>query len=391
MRTFAILMVVLAGIVKTVSATTDGQTPNHCKPFTSIQQFGSANRTLKADPSNWVTVIKQAGDGDEVVLVDGRYLLDRYAVVLNKSITLRSASGNPDSVIIEGKGYSVPAEALMVMAENVQIADISVKNIRDHAIAIKAGVSGTFLYNLKLVDVATGHIKGSKLNGNGTIACSQIGYTGSGSQGDYNGAIDLHQARGWHIRDNYIYNIWGDGSGCFINTDCGTYEPGGAPAILLWNGSGENIIERNVIVNSFRAITLGLGTEYDGGIVQNNIIVNTESGRQGKNGFIPSDAGISLLTASNVTVQQNTILMRSDYPGNIEVKHGTGNTIRQNIMARPVWDRGSAEFNGCGSAADAECRHGESENIILGAEDSDQMLKETAAALKRPGLTVHGL
>lgn len=381
------IFTIVAGLTTPGISTANSSAPEHCIPFTTTPQYGLIRKSHRATPSNWTNIIKRANDGDEVVLENGLYPLNQYAVVFEKSITLRSASGNPADVIIEGKGDTVPAEALMLLANNVRIADITVRNVRDHAVAIKAGVSGTFLYNLNLVDITTGHIKGSKLNGNGTIACSKIGYTGAGARGDYNGAIDLHQARGWHIRDNYIYNIWGDGSGCFIDTDCGTYEPGGAPAILLWNGSGENIIERNVIANSFRAITLGLGTDYDGGVVRNNLIINTEAGRQGLHGFIPSDGGISLMTASDVTVEQNTILMNHDYPGQIEVKNGTGNVIRDNVVARPVWDRGSAEFNGCGSATGKACPPTESGNSILHANDYRQLLRETATILQQSGLS----
>lgn len=382
---FAIVALLLGLTVPglTVAAT---QSTNHCPAFTATADFRTAKKSLKANPSNWVKVIGKAKNGDEVLLQDGLYKLEQYAVVINKSITLRSASGNRDDVIIEGKGNSVPAEALMVLAKDVQIADITVRNIRDHAVAVKTGMSGTFLYNLHLIDVATGHIKGSQLNGDGTIACSSIGYTGAGSQGDYNGAIDLQVAKGWHIRDNYFYNIWGDGSGCLVDTDCGRYEPGGAPAILLWKDSGDNIIERNVIVNSFRAITLGLGTPYDGGVVRENLIINTESGRQGVHGFIPSDGGISLLPANNVTVENNTILMKHDYRGQIEIRNGTGNVIRNNILSKPVWDRGNAEFNGCGSATGTACDATDSKNTIMNEEDYSGLTSDLESRLENTGL-----
>ena len=387
MRLLVYILTILASLTGPGIVAANSSPAEHCIPFTTTPQYGSVNRSHRANPSNWTSIIKRANHGDEVVLDKGLYPLNQYAVVFEKSITLRSASGNRNDVIIEGKGDTVPAEALMVRANNVRIADITVRNVRDHAVAIKAGISGTFLYNLNLVDITTGHIKGSKLNGDGTIACSQIGYTGAGSRGDYNGAIDLHQARGWHIRDNYIYNIWGDGSGCFIDTDCGRYQPGGAPAILLWNGSGENIVERNVIANSFRAITLGLGTDYDGGVIRNNLIINTEAGRQGLHGFIASDGGISLLTASDVTVEQNTILMNHDYPGQIEVKNGTGNVIKDNVVARPIWDRGSAEFNGCGSATGNACPPAESGNSILDEDEYMQLLIKTATTLNNSGIS----
>lgn len=331
-----------------VSANTDAglkiASTEHCPPFENSTLFREPVKTTTADPTNWVQHIENAADGEEILLQDGHYPLEQYSVVINHAITLRSASGNNESVVIEGQGNSENAEALMIMANDVHIADITVKNTRDHGITIQEGFAQPVIYNLHLIDIGTQHIKGNRPGPNGTIACSQLGYSTPISQGDYNGAIDIHRAVNWTIRDNYIYNIYGDGSGCIVDTDCGSMWPGGEPAVLLWKDSKDNTIERNTIVDSYRAIALGLDTPYSGGLVKDNFICRSTSGKEGVNGFIEGDAGISLSGASDVNVVGNRIVLPGDYPGQIEIRDGTGITLENNILSKKVWDRGNSEY-----------------------------------------------
>lgn len=334
---------------------------SYCPSFSSSSLFRSPDKVSVANPGNWIQAVENAVDGEEILLEDGIYQLNQYAVVFNSSVTIRGASGNRDSVVIQGKGYGENAEALMIMADDVHIADLTVKDVRDHGITIQEGFSRPVIYNVDLVDIGTQHIKGNKAGPGGVIACSRLGYSQDISTGDYNSAIDLHAAVEWTIRDNTIYNIYGDGSECVVDTECGTMFPGGEPAILLWRDSRDNIIERNTIVESFRAISLGLDTPYSGGIVRDNFICRSQPGKEGVNGFIAGDAGISLLGASNVEVRGNRVILAGDYPGTIEIRDGKGHTIVDNILSKPVWNRGDAEYNGCSSPA---CNDEQFGNII---------------------------
>jgi len=337
-----------------LAADTPGQKSEHCPAFTESSLFREPTNTTFANPSNWLRRIENAVDGEEILLQDGVYQLERYSAVLQNSITIRSASGNYETVVIEGKGYDVKAEALMVMANSVHIADLTIRNIRDHGISIQEGFESPIIYNVNLVDIATQHIKGNRPGPNGIIACSRLGYTESGGKGDYNSAIDLHGASGWTIRDNYIYNIYGDGSGCIVDTECGSMWPGGEPAILLWRESKENIVDRNTIIDSFRAIALGLYTPYSGGRVKGNFICRSKSGKNGLHGFIDGDAGISLASASNVKIEDNRIILPGGYPGQVEIQDGSGIVINNNLMSKAVWDRGNAEFTESGNIYNAD-------------------------------------
>lgn len=333
-----------------------------CPAFRSSFLFRSPGKVTSVNPSNWIQAIEKSIDGEEILLEDGVYDLNQYSVVLNSSVTIRSASGDRNSVVIRGTGYTENAEALMVMADDVHIADITIKDVRDHAISIKEGFEKTVIYNVNLLDIGTQHIKGNRSGPGGVIACSRIGYTKATATGDYIGAIDLHRAIEWTIRDNYIYNIFGDGSECAVDAECGTVYPGGGPAILIWQDSRDNIIERNSVVESFRAISLGLDTPYSGGVVRDNIVCRSQSGKEGVKGFIEGDAGISLLGANDVAVTGNRVVLAGEYPGAVELKDAAGISIHNNIISRPVWNRGNAQYNGC---ADQACDDELFGNIVL--------------------------
>jgi len=344
LRRFQVVVIIL------LQSWTPSGAASSCPAYESSELYRPRTRQVTVDPLNWISTIEGAQSGDEILLADGSYDLDQYAVQITREITVRSASGNRDAVIIRGQGYGTPSEGLMITAPNVTIADLTITNIRNHGVSIKGehGANATHIYNVHLYDVGTQHIKGTPSSSNGVIACSKIGYTPGGVRGDYINAIDIHGATNWVIRDNEIYNIWGDGSGCEVDIDCGTYLPGGGPAILLWNHASGNVVERNLIRDSFRGIALGFGTTHSGGAVRNNFFFQSSAQQNG----VAGDAGISIW-GSNTEIDHNTIILGTDYPGAIEIQDSTNVQIRNNLISEPVWNRGNSTCNQLGNKTDA--------------------------------------
>jgi|GEM_PF-2613345 len=309
---------------------------NYCPAYPASPLFRQRANSLTIGPDeDWQSLIEGAAPNTEILLRDGVYQLSNYAVVLgNSNVTIRSASGNRNTVRIVGQGYGPGSEGFMVLAANITIADLSMRAIRNHAISIKpeVGAARTHIYNVHLFNIGTQHIKGSSGDASigGVVACSSMGYTPGGARGDYLGAIDIHSAVNWIVRDNYIYNINGDGSGCEVDIDCGTYIYG-APSIFIWNGSRGSIVERNTIVDSYRGIALGLGSGHQGGVIRNNFIYRPIAG----------DAGIELWTANNLLVEHNTVILGGDYPGAIEYRESSNITVRNNLISAQPWDRGN--------------------------------------------------
>ncbi len=320
------------------------QTTPFCPAYTASPIYRPRIRQVQANPSNWIGLIEGAQDGDEILLADGVYHLDQYAVQISHQITVRGASGSRAAVRIQGQGYGVPSEGFMVHAQNVTIADLTMTAIRNHAISIKgeSGAEAPHVYDVDLYDIGTQHIKGTPGDGvgDGVVACSRIGYSASGVRGDYINAIDIHHGINWTVRDNEIYNIWGDGTGCEVDIDCGTYLSGGGPAILFWNNSAGTIIERNRIVESFMGIAVGYGTPHPGGTIRNNFVFRSQASRPGARGTIVGDLGIHVRGGSGTTVDHNTVIQAGSYPGAVEIGQSQVVAVRNSLISQPVWDRG---------------------------------------------------
>ena len=330
----------------TATPTPDGTPPtDFCPAYVDSPLYRTRQTQTTAGPADdWMGAISGAQPGTEILLLDGEYLLDEYAVLVYDDVTIRSASGNRDGVLIRGMGYGVGSEGFMVFGANVTIADLSMTAMRNHAISIKGeqGPQSPHIYNVHLYDIGTQHVKGTPGGiADGVVACSSIGYTPGGVQGDYIDGVDIHQAIDWVIRDNLFYNIWGDGTGCEVDIDCGTYISG--PAILMWNNASGTIVERNIFRDCFRNVAFGLGNGHQGGIIRNNFIYQST----------PGDAGIELRDANNAQVQHNTIILGGDYPGAIEVWNASGHLIQNNLITAPIWNRGNASFTAEGNITDA--------------------------------------
>lgn len=322
---------------------------DRCPAYTASSLYRPRKNRITIEPNSaWESAIADAGPDSEILLGDGEYQLSSSLVSIDQpNITIRSASGNRDAVWIRGAGYDTNGQGFMIMGPNITIADLSISEIRDHAISISPveGARETHIYNVHLYDIATQHIKGNSgaENLNGVVACSSIGYTPNGPKGDNIGAISIQSGVDWTIRDNYIYNINGDGTGCNVDVDCGTYQYR-APAINLLNKSRGSIVERNSIVDSFRGISFGLGTQHTGGVIRNNFIYQSVAG----------DAGIELWTASDALVEHNTVLLAGGYRGAIEYRDSANLTIRNNLLTAPPLDRlGNRKVKVEGNISDA--------------------------------------
>ena len=331
-----------APVGSTVSRVTT--TPPFCPAYTSSSIYRArptGTVMVNADMPEWEQQIENAPPGSEVLLADGVYMLDKpqspdanTVFMANEDVTVRSLSGNADAVIIRSHGYPFDRQDIgfMIAADGITIADLTIHSMRDHAISLQpdlvnGGVlNDTHIYNVDAYDIGTQHFKGNSggISRDAVIACSSIGYTPGAAIGDYNGGIDIHSGDGVIIRDNYLYNITGDGTGCNVAVPDEACIYISAPAIYM-NASSDTIIERNTIVDSFRGISLGLIDGHTGGIVRNNFVYRSVAG----------DMGISIDKATDSVVEHNTVLVEG-YLGPIEVRGGSGHTLSNNLTNLPI-------------------------------------------------------
>ncbi|MBN2002700.1 MAG: hypothetical protein JXA21_05030 [Anaerolineae bacterium] len=276
--------------------------------------------------SELVDAVNQAASGDVILIADGVYELNgAYLRIDVDNVTLRSASGNREAVVLDGN-YDT-TEIIQVVASNITIADITLREAYNHPIHVTstetADTLNTLIYNVHIIDPGEQAIKINPyaatgvlhFTDDGVIACSHIELTDVGRtqvRGCYTGGVDAHQSENWVIRDNMVEGFW---------CDSGLSEH----AIHMWRSCRNTTVERNVLHDNARGVGFGLVTDGSGirtyadnpcpsasgyvddygGIIRNNFIVaNDPDLFASEYGF---DCGICLWNSCNSSALHNTI------------------------------------------------------------------------------------
>ncbi len=310
---------------ESVESTATPVAASHCAPLPP-PTGNIVNVSTVTQLENAVTA---AISGTTILVADGIYNLDGvYLRFAAPNVTLRSASGNPKVVILDGNYLTT--EIIQIVASNVTIADLTLREAYYHPIHVMSTDGGdtnnTLIYNVHIFDPGQQAIKINPytpdnplhFTDNGVVACSRIQLTDTGraevwniNGSCYTGGIDAHQSRGWVIRDNLIQGFW-------CSSDLSEH------GIHFWRGGRDTVIERNLLHNNARGIGLGLvmtgpGRTYPdnscpsaigyvddyGGIIRNNFISASDAGLfASEYGF---DCGICLWNSCNARALHNTV------------------------------------------------------------------------------------
>ncbi len=307
-------------------------------------------------------IVSGAQTGDTIMLADGIYYLQGdYLWFDVAGVTMRSASGNRDGVIIDG-GYQTPT-IVTIATSYVTIVDLTLKRAEYHPIHVMStngeNTIGTRLYNLHIVDPGQQAVKvnpatADKYPDFGELACSQVELTDTGrsfiwqiNSSCYTGGIDVHQADGWVVRDNIFEGFW---------CEDGLAEH----AVHFWKGSRNTIVERNIIRDNARGIGFGLGaddggrtfpgdvcqqsryTGHFGGIIRNNFIFQDRSElKDSEAGF---DCSICLAQACGTSVLHNSVVATSTPFSSIEWRFADNTAdIINNLVSHNMLPRDGAQ------------------------------------------------
>lgn len=310
--------------------------------------------------------IAGAPAGSTLVLADGTYDVSgaNYIALVNDGVTIRSASGDPTAVIIDG-GYAL-GEVFSIAADDITIAEVTIQRAYYHPIHVIGGsdsnTENTLVYRVRVLDPGQQAIKINAQDGNyadfGTIACSHIELTAEGRPhvtDCYTGGIDAHLAQGWTIRDNTITGFW---------CESGLSEHG----VHVWNSGRDTVVERNTIIDCARGVGFGLGesgngTSRDygddpcpgvtgfvghyGGVIRNNAIVGRDPAMFASE--FGMDSGVALEQACGAVVTHNTIVALQ--PPFVGMEYRFANTqasIADNLVTHAITmrDGGNAVLEG---------------------------------------------
>ncbi|HOC42309.1 MAG TPA: hypothetical protein PKJ99_04740 [Thermoanaerobaculales bacterium] len=349
------LITVLLGITLGAAATAGARWPSDAPPlpppdpgvFTVVdvdtaQELADACWNLASNQA--IVIAPGTYDLSAVVFpngIDGRLTVGRYGAPSISNVQIRGATGDPADVVLHGAGMTdpiVPFGFQIFTATDVLIADLTIGSVYYHAVAIQndQGATRVRLYHCRLHDAGEQIVKGNRgaspgaadvvieycevSLSDGAIVHPDLGYC-------YTNAIDAIGGQRWVIRDNLIRGIWcqdGDLAG---------------PAVLMWQGSADTVVERNVFVDCSRGVSLGLVSPQDhtGGVVRNNFLRwNPQAG-------YTVDVPI-YTTSPGAAIFHNSVLTHGLYDAAVEVRYAgaTGVEVRGNLMDGAVRARDGA-------------------------------------------------
>lgn len=344
----------------------DGSTPTNedwCRPLPA--PAGEIIEVTQAEAADLRSIVMSAGSGTTILLDDGVYDMGggdtTHRLSFNTDgVTLRSASGVPENVILDGS--YVTGELISIAASDITIAEITLKRAYYHPIHVTGGgdrdTENTHVYRVQVIDPGQQAIKinpssQGHYTDRGKIECCHIELTDLGRpeirDNCYTGGVDAHAAWDWEIRDNTIVGFW---------CDSGLSEHG----IHLWRTCRGTLVERNRIHDCARGIGFGLSETGGGsvrnypddpypasgymdhidGIIRNNFVFAGNAGLfSSSSGF---DNGISLAQARGAQVYHNTVVSTQAPFASIEWRFpNTDAVIVNNLVTHNLIERNGAQ------------------------------------------------
>lgn len=312
-----------AALSNVVTATTVNPTPD-AVTVTSLAQLQQA---IDGTPAGGRVITLAAGTYNQTatITIEGK-----------NNITIQGATANYDDTVVVGMGIdnsSLDINFKVNDADYVTIKNMTIRDSYFHSVQVNSGSDYFHADHLKTWDNGEGGFK-STSGGSpelpyadyGVIENSVIGYTTTGKRSVVEG-IDLVASKGWVIRGNTLQNAKGVGNNV-------------AYAFFAKGNSMDTIVENNVFLNSFIAMSFGGGGtganlfrngdttyEHRGGIMRNNVVYGT------------LDAAVYMNKANGFKVYNNTMLNIAPTVsvGGVESRYaGSSGDIRNNLMDKNV-------------------------------------------------------
>jgi hypothetical protein len=287
-----------------------------------------------------INAANSAGGNRTIMLRDGTYAINDTLYINAPNISIVGASGNRETVVIQGDAMSSSARVgnvIRVAASNFKLQDVTVQKSGWHLIQIvgEENADSPVIRNCilrdayeQMVKVSINTATPSVTSDNGLVENCIFEYSAGVGPQYYIGGIDAHGAKNWVVRNNTFRSI--------ISPSTTVAEF----AVHFWNGSANNIVEKNQIVNCDRGIGFGMEGKVpnSGGIIRNNMIYHAANAGQ----F--ADTAIALVESPNSQIYNNTIVMDNSFPWAIEYRFAStsGVLIANNLSNKPVTSRDGA-------------------------------------------------
>ncbi|MEM6293832.1 MAG: hypothetical protein AAGA54_21330 [Myxococcota bacterium] len=361
-------------------------TQEFCMPMTPPGGSGPVVEVSADDIGTLQAQLNGASEGTTFLIADGVYDVPEGIRITTAGVTVRSASGDPESVVFQNSEGN--ASVFRVDASDVTIGELSIRNAGAYGVFVSTNgteaINGTLLYRLHITDAIISGVRityGSAPVDDGVVACSTIELTEAGRsvEGcDFRAGLSGIGAAGWDVRDNHFEGFW-----------CN--EGATKPAIGFNQSSFDNVVQRNNIRECAIGIRMGERSDHTdireppehacepgyygtiGGAVINNMISATGTGI-GSSG-LGMDSGIAAWQVCGLVVAHNTVASAFDAPS-IEYRHErTEVSVLNNLVTSDIILRDGASAPVAGNIAGAAL------NVFVSPLDGDLHLLEGAEAI----------
>ena len=220
----------------------------------------TVNVSTAAQLQSAVSSANSAGGNRIISLADGTYTLSDTLYVNAPNISIVGASGNRANVIIQGTAMSAGASVgtiIRVAGSDFGLRYVTLQKSKYHLIQVVGETNADSPAHPRLHPARCLRADGqgehraatpSVTADNGLVENCLFEYTAGIGPQYYIGGIDAHGAKNWIVRGNTFRNI---------------ASPSGSVAefaVHFWNGSANNTVEKNIIIDCDRGIGFGLET-----------------------------------------------------------------------------------------------------------------------------------
>lgn len=274
----------------------------------------------------------------EIVLADGIYQAPRTLMVKKDYVTIKSASGKPQQVIISGNGMRRVKRVdnlLRVSGKHFTLDGITLQKTGNHLLQIagEQNADSPTLRNCILKDAYEQLLKVSYnrktkvASDDGVIENCEFSYSAGIGPQYYIGGIDVHGGHNWIVRNNVFKGIASPGRRVAEH------------AVHFWNNTANTLIEGNLILNSDRGIGFGMENRpTGGGMIRDNIILHNAVDHPN------ADVGIVLEESPHTQILNNKIYLAHSYLNAIEYRFPstTDVLIKGNLTNKAIRKRNGA-------------------------------------------------
>lgn len=271
----------------------------------TVSKNGEANYTIIQEAINNVK------DGDTILVYNGNFTEN---VIVNKSVSIKSNSGNPDDTIIQA---SNPGEHIFnVTEDDVTISGFKITGASNIVTSPTAGVH--------LEGVNNSIISNNKLSNNVIgidLQSSDHNMLNKNTVSDNERGISLTNSNGNDLINNDAFNnrfgiyFWGSKNNILSYNNASSNEEDG---IWIEDGSNNNTLRNNMVSNS----------NDDGILLTESSNNNTMSG----NNVTLSLVGVQITDSNNNTVKNNFISNNSRIGISI-IRNSSNNTVKDNFLS----------------------------------------------------------